>query len=100
MIDSPQLTEEDLAYIDEFCTRENFLKLVWALGFYADHETYHAIGFFPDRPCGEFADDFGTIEYINPETNEVVESRSLPGEHARSILAEVLNVDRDAYPSE
>lgn len=100
MIDSPPLTEEDLAYIDEFFTRENFLKLVWALGFYADHETYFAIGFLGDRPCGEFMDDFSTIQYINPETGDVVESRYLPGEHARSTIAEVFNADRDAYPSE
>lgn len=29
-----------------------------ALKFYADPETYFAIGFFPDRPCGEFMSDF------------------------------------------
>jgi hypothetical protein len=29
-----------------------------ALAFYADPETYFAIGFFPDPPCGEFMTDF------------------------------------------
>jgi hypothetical protein len=27
--------------------------------FYADPETYFAIGFIADPPCGDFADDFG-----------------------------------------
>jgi hypothetical protein len=29
-----------------------------ALEFYADPDTYFAIGLFPDRPCGEFMEDF------------------------------------------
>jgi hypothetical protein len=33
-----------------------------ALEFYANPETYFAIGFFPDRPCGEFIDDFSETE--------------------------------------
>ena len=33
--------------------------LVSALTFYADPETYVAIGFLPDHPCGAFWDDFG-----------------------------------------
>ena len=33
-----------------------------ALDFYADPETYFAIGFFPDRPCGPFIDDFDDTE--------------------------------------
>jgi hypothetical protein len=32
------------------------------LKFYANPETYFAIGFFPDRPCGEFIDDFSETE--------------------------------------
>lgn len=49
-----------------------------ALEFYADPETYLAIGFFPDPPCGEFMDDFGetgTKDY-GPR----------PGERARKAL--------------
>lgn len=38
-------------------TRDNE-ELRKALEFYADPETYFAIGFFPDRPCGEFVKDF------------------------------------------
>lgn len=29
-----------------------------ALAFYADPETYAAIGFYPDPPCGPFMKDF------------------------------------------
>ena len=38
-------------------TREQAIDIVEALTFYANPETYFAIGFLPDRPCGEFADD-------------------------------------------
>ncbi len=37
-------------------------KLRKALEFYADPETYFAIGFFPDPPNGEFMDDFSETE--------------------------------------
>lgn len=33
-------------------------ELCKALEFYANPETYFAIGFFPDPPYGEFIDDF------------------------------------------
>lgn len=33
-------------------------ELIDALIFYADPETYFAIGFFPDPPCGDFVNDF------------------------------------------
>jgi hypothetical protein len=33
-------------------------ELIKALIFYADPDTYFAIGFFPDPPCGEFINDF------------------------------------------
>ena len=39
-----------------------------ALEFYADPDTYFAIGFFPDSPCGEFINDFDEVEpdYFKP----------------------------------
>lgn len=51
-----------------------------ALAFYADPESYHAIGFLADRPCGAFADDFSEDhgdEYYN---------RPMPGKAAREAL--------------
>jgi hypothetical protein len=45
-----------------------------ALEFYADPETYFAVGFFPDPPCGEFMDDF---------------DGQRPGKRARAALASV-----------
>jgi len=32
--------------------------LVQTVQFYGDPESYMAIGFFPDRPCGDFIEDF------------------------------------------
>lgn len=53
-------------------------KLREALEFYADPETYIAIGFFPDPPCGEFMEDFGETgtRHYGPR----------PGERARKAL--------------
>lgn len=47
-----------------------------ALEFYADPETYLAIGFFPDPPCGDFWDDFSETDI-----------GSRPGKRAREVLA-------------
>lgn len=49
-----------------------------ALEFYADPDTYCAIGFFPDRPCGEFMDDF---------SDEHDPGYPKPGKRARAALA-------------
>ena len=46
-----------------------------ALTFYADPDTYFAIGFFPDPPCGEFMDDFDEFD-----------SQTKPGAAARKAL--------------
>jgi len=55
-------------------------RLREALDFYADPDTYFAIGFFPDPPCGDFMDDFSTTEYIG----EFQVKR--PGKRARLAL--------------
>lgn len=49
--------EKRLADAEE---RENGLRK--ALEFYATPETYLAIGFLPDPPCGEFIDDFSETD--------------------------------------
>jgi len=49
--------------------------LIHAVQFYADPESYVAIGFFPDRPCGEFIEDF-----------EDTELGLKPGKRAREAL--------------
>ncbi|MDD5649734.1 MAG: hypothetical protein PHF86_04840 [Candidatus Nanoarchaeia archaeon] len=51
---------------------EMMKELIEALCFYADPDTYFAIGFFPDLPCGEFIKDFD-------------ESKK-PGARARSVI--------------
>jgi hypothetical protein len=61
--------------------REENERLREALEFYADPETYHAIAFLEERPCGNFMDDFsedhGHEDY----------DRAMPGKLARAALA-------------
>lgn len=45
------------------------------LEFYADPETYFAIGFIPDRPCGSFIEDASETHLGNK-----------PGKLAREVL--------------
>lgn len=58
-------------------------RLRVALEFYADPDTYAAIVFWPDRPCGDFMNDFDeefedTFGYDRP----------MPGKTARAALKE------------
>jgi len=57
-------------------------KLRNALIFYADPETYTAIGFLPDHPCGDFIKDFDDNYY-----HEFFD-RPMPGKIARDVLRE------------
>lgn len=50
------------------------------VSFYANPESYHAISFLFDRPCGDFANDFS--EDHGHEDYE----RPMPGKLAREIL--------------
>lgn len=54
------------------------------LEFYADPETYFAIGFFPDHPCGEFDEDFEELsgDLGHPDGTPWVK----PGKRARQAL--------------
>jgi hypothetical protein len=52
-----------------------------ALEFYADPETYHAIAYAFDRPCGAFTEDFSE-DHGNPFYD-----RAMPGKTARAALA-------------
>jgi hypothetical protein len=58
-------------------------RLVAALEFYASPDTYFAIGFFPDPPCGAFMEDFsehGDLDYADGDQR--------PGKRAREALQE------------
>ena len=59
-------------------------ELVEALAFYADFDTYLAIGFFPDPPCGEFMDDFDEDPNTPPYDDGTRIQR--PGRRARKAL--------------
>jgi hypothetical protein len=57
-------------------------RLREALVMYADPESYHAIAFYFDRPCGEFADDF------SEDHGNSFYQRPMPGARARAALAD------------
>ncbi len=59
---------------------KKFKALEEALEFYADPDSYFAIGIFPDRPCGPFADDTGDDHGGDYE-------RPMHGDYARRVLA-------------
>lgn len=58
--------------------------LAGALEFYADPNTYIAIGFLPDPPCGDFMDDFEELEgeLGHPDGG----TWTKPGKRARAAL--------------
>lgn len=64
---------------------DNYIAGLWAerealreaLGFYANPETYFAIGMFPDPPCGAFMEDFSETDDLGLK----------PGKLARAALA-------------
>jgi hypothetical protein len=58
-------------------------KLIAALIFYADVDTYFAIGILPDWPCGDFVTDYS--EHGNPNYPE---GDVRPGKRAREALLE------------
>lgn len=62
-----------------------------ALEFYADPETYHAVGFWLDPPCGEFQDDFGDFD----EHRHPGYERPMPGKRARQALEGSSDETRD-----
>jgi hypothetical protein len=57
-----------------------FEEMIKALQFYGEPATYHAIGFFPDPPCGEFMQDF------SDDHEDPVYDRAMPGKFARAAL--------------
>lgn len=63
--------------------KEKVKMLEEVLGFYADPETYYAIAFIADAPCGELMEDFE--EPNNTELWENVHSAK-PGKRARMAL--------------
>ena len=55
--------------------RDILWEMMQVLDFYSDPETYFAIGFFPDPPCGPFIDDFSETDM-----------GTKPGKRAREIM--------------
>jgi len=62
-----------------------------AVDFYADPESYHAIGFMVDPPAGAFADDFSEPE----EHQDPGYPRRMPGLKARQALKKAAQLDKE-----
>jgi len=74
---NPCYNQSDLEKLSD---RDVIKELREALCFYADPESYFAIGFLPDSPCGEFIEDFSEVEeaYIGKTVR--------PGKLAREVI--------------
>lgn len=64
-------------------------RLIEALEFYADPETYHGVTMLCDPPGGGWAEDFGDSHH-HPRY-----SRAMPGAKAREVLRSLLWRDSD-----
>jgi len=64
-----------------------------ALAFYADAETYHAIAFLPDYPCGEFIDDF------SEDHGDEHYDRPMPGKRARDCIRSIFIGEEGKSPN-
>lgn len=62
------------------CLLQLVYTLTDAVEFYANPETYHAISFLADPPCGDFADDF------SEDHGDPFYDRAMPGKLAREAL--------------
>ena len=76
--------------IQKYCTPENFVKLVEALTFYGDPDTYFAVGIFGDSPCGEFVNDIDEVVFVDEDDNEV-DRVSKPGKLARTTISSIFS---------
>lgn len=64
-------------------------EMTAALEFYADPGTYHACGFFFDRPTGGFDEDF------SEDHGDPFYDRPMPGKLARQVLASYYDTPAD-----
>ena len=78
----PYIAPEAASLIDS--QAKEIAGLREALSFYADPDTYAAITFIGDPPCGEFEDDFSYIEVSSSGTPY---QREMPGKRARAAIA-------------
>lgn len=60
-------------------------KAYVTLAFYGAPDSYHAISFLFDPPCGEFSEDFDEPEWDD-------HGRPMPGKRARAALDEFLSL--------
>ena len=88
-MDEEREAKEAAKIWQEYATPATFLLMLETLAFYADADTYFAIGIIPDAPCGEFATDFDDINMLN-DRDEVCYTVNRPGKRARDAIQQVL----------
>jgi hypothetical protein len=71
--------------MDKIITDPEIIKLINALQFYADPDTYFAIGFFPDPPCGAFINDFDDFMKPGAKARKILEALNIPFEYEEFI---------------
>lgn len=77
----------------QYFTQENFQRLIEALAFYGDPDTYTATKFFCDPPCGPIAKDIGIVTEVD-YNNTVLGEIRVPGQLARDTLQAILYPDQ------
>lgn len=86
------LSETDLDNLHDdlqpYLTMENFLMLLNAVAFYADHETYRGVGIVTHGSEGEFAKDFGSRDLLDKDGG-VVDTYDQPGKLAREAITTI-----------
>lgn len=69
---------------------EQLLKLIEVIRFYADPESYFAIGFLFDEPSGAFSRDFDVPEGDWDTLDDGLTSTQRPGKLARETLTKLV----------
>jgi hypothetical protein len=62
--------------------RTRLREALEVVAFYGDPDSYFAIAIWPDRPAGNFADDFSDVDSLG-----YFYERDMPGKKARELLA-------------
>ena len=78
----PKMTELDESKDDLIIPKKLIIEMIEVLKFYASPETYFAIGFLPDPPCGEFINDFSETHILGYK----------PGKSAREVLDKLVKL--------
>jgi len=81
------ITQEHPYVGPDIVTKDEIIEeLLETVAFYANPETYFAIGFFPDPPCGEFMEDFSDTDELGVKPGKM--ARNLLGKYSKHLPQE------------